>query len=194
MRDDAQREKHRQYMRQWRATHPEQCAAYRRKAYARDPQKSLNATRSWKTRNPEKVRDWRIRNKERIAASARRGRVVHRDVLRARVYAWRRQHPERVNDLSRKSRARHPETARAGSQRRRARNRGASGKWREGDIHQLLIAQFGLCALCGKPLGPDFHRDHITPLAKGGSNWPSNIQLTHGHCNQMKGARCVASV
>jgi 5-methylcytosine-specific restriction endonuclease McrA len=32
----------------------------------------------------------------------------------------------------------------------------------------------------------DFHRDHKTPLTRGGTNWPSNIQLLCRKCNVKK--------
>lgn len=32
------------------------------------------------------------------------------------------------------------------------------------------------------------HVDHIKALARGGSNWPSNLQLTCGPCNNRKRA------
>lgn len=46
----------------------------------------------------------------------------------------------------------------------------------------------GICALCGKAVDiADASRDHIVPRSRGGSNARDNIQLTHKHCNNLKG-------
>lgn len=45
----------------------------------------------------------------------------------------------------------------------------------------------GKCAICGKPV--KFKKmtvDHKTPLAKGGTNELSNLQLAHLKCNRAK--------
>ena len=48
------------------------------------------------------------------------------------------------------------------------------------------------CPLCGGTVEPeDLHLDHIRPWSKGGSDFPSNLQVTHGLCNIRKGARYV---
>lgn len=52
------------------------------------------------------------------------------------------------------------------------------------------------CALCAQPVDPalrfpDLMRgslDHIVPLAKGGTNDETNLQLSHLLCNLRKGA------
>lgn len=72
---------------------------------------------------------------------------------------------------------------------RRARVRGAIGKISAEDVTAIHKAQRGRCAICSVKLTPTFHRDHITPLALGGSNRRNNIQLTCGPCNMAKGAR-----
>ncbi len=53
------------------------------------------------------------------------------------------------------------------------------------------------CALCGQPIdyaaqypSPlSFVVDHITPLARGGSDTRSNVQPAHAECNARKGPR-----
>ena len=54
----------------------------------------------------------------------------------------------------------------------------------------LLDAQSHRCAICQGPLGlHDSHIDHIVPLASGGSDDYTNLQLTHMNCNLRKGTR-----
>jgi 5-methylcytosine-specific restriction endonuclease McrA len=55
--------------------------------------------------------------------------------------------------------------------------------------------QRGRCAYfmhCKNRLGNDFHCDHITPLVLGGTNYPSNLQLTCPTCNLRKGTKPAA--
>lgn len=42
------------------------------------------------------------------------------------------------------------------------------------------------CAFCGEPAE---HLDHITPLARGGTDRPTNLQPLCADCNQRKGDR-----
>ena len=55
-------------------------------------------------------------------------------------------------------------------------------------LQEMYVNQGGICPLCGKlmELG-EYEVDHIVPLALGGGNESSNIQLTHGRCNRKKG-------
>lgn len=86
--------------------------------------------------------------------------------------------------------SRHPGVSRAHQANRRARVRGAGGRFTAADIAAILIAQKGRCALCRKKFGKTrFHRDHIISLADGGSNGRRNIQLLCEPCNLAKGAR-----
>lgn len=74
----------------------------------------------------------------------------------------------------------------AANHARRAKLRGAAGKFTRQDIERIFQAQKGRCAWCHCPLGSKFHRDHRIPLAKGGSNDPGNIELLCAVCNIRK--------
>ena len=63
---------------------------------------------------------------------------------------------------------------------------------------RLLLAQRGVCGICGDPIRYDdladvqvarlFIGDHIVPLSRGGGNHLANLQAAHGHCNESKGS------
>lgn len=69
---------------------------------------------------------------------------------------------------------------------RRARQLEAEGAFTEAEVRELFFKQRGRCIYCSAKLGDDFHRDHVTSLSKGGSNWISNIQLLCPGCNAKK--------
>lgn len=74
---------------------------------------------------------------------------------------------------------------------RRARKRLVGGRHSPQDIIALFQKQKGICAACPSNLSPKYHVDHILAIARGGSNWPSNLQLLCPPCNQSKGARTM---
>jgi 5-methylcytosine-specific restriction endonuclease McrA len=45
------------------------------------------------------------------------------------------------------------------------------------DIKALLISQGGLCNACKCDISTSYHVDHVIALARGGTNWPDNLQL-----------------
>lgn len=64
------------------------------------------------------------------------------------------------------------------------------GKHTKADVEALFRKQRGLCVYCNAPLYLDgFHRDHIVPVAQGGTNGIENIQLTCPPCNLSKGSK-----
>ena len=75
---------------------------------------------------------------------------------------------------------------------RRARKRNAPGCWSADDIFALLEKQDGQCPGCGAEIDfAPFEIDHIMPLARGGSNWPHNLQLLCPTCNRAKGNKTM---
>ena len=70
---------------------------------------------------------------------------------------------------------------------RRARKKGNGGRHTAAQIRGLLVRQRYKCPFCPADLRQGFHADHIMPLALGGSNDISNIQLLCPPCNDSKG-------
>ena len=121
--------------------------------------KYLRRTPAQKKKYRIKQIEWEQKNKERISLASRR-----------RVAVWKTANPENI---------------RVQLQNRRARGFGKLSN----DIQaKLRKAQRGRCAACGsKPKA--FHLDHIIPLALGGRNENSNIQLLCADCNLSKGRK-----
>lgn len=72
---------------------------------------------------------------------------------------------------------------------RRARLRRSEGTFTPQQVSELLAKQRGRCAWCRSSLKNGFHRDHKMPLALGGSNDISNIELLCATCNLAKSAK-----
>lgn len=72
--------------------------------------------------------------------------------------------------------------------RRRAKLVASSGHFTPEDLVKIHKLQKGKCAnpLCRVKLGRKFHMDHIMPLALGGSNARTNIQILCPGCNLRK--------
>lgn len=68
--------------------------------------------------------------------------------------------------------------------RRRARKASAPGKLLASDVTALKNILGEKCLACGKA---EMTLDHIKPLAKGGSNGPTNLQPLCRSCNSSKG-------
>lgn len=97
---------------------------------------------------------------------------------------WREKNHEAENAQRREN----PEKYRIHTHNRRALLK-SLGKLTPGISNKLFKLQRGKCACCKKSLGTDYHMDHIIPLALGGSNTDSNIQLLRANCNKQKGAK-----
>jgi 5-methylcytosine-specific restriction endonuclease McrA len=145
----------------WVAANRNHLSQYRRDRYQRSAEERRRYSREWYAANTERARAARV---SWIKENAEKNRSYKR--------AWARRNKEylRLKD------------------RKRRRLIGAD-RLSRGILERLQKLQRGKCACCGRPLGRDFHLDHIVPLALGGRNIDANVQLLRARCNQQKGAK-----
>lgn len=138
--------------------------AYDRRRYQDNPKTRLGANQ-WRVKNPEKARDY--------------------------AKQWAEDNAEKVDESRKKWAANNPEAVRSNSRARRARRCGAEGFHKANEIAAILKRQKHKCAECGVSVRDkgSAEVDHIMPLALGGSNWPSNLQILCVKCNRKKGAK-----
>lgn len=118
-----------------------------------------------------------IRNRACVECSINRSRKYRADA-----------HPEERNRKWREYYSKKSDIVKSIMARRRARKASAEGSWVESDILRIFVAQKGKCAspVCRIDIKKSYHIDHIMPLARGGSNWPKNLQLLCPRCNIQK--------
>lgn len=159
-----QSEEQRIYMKEYRARNRAKIRAKERLYWAANKDK-------------KKAKDARsyAKNRKRRQAWQARYSAAHRREAIERVARWRKLNREKCNTIS---------------ANRRAREAKAEGYHTTGEWEQLKI-QYGFkCPRCGRR-EPEIKltRDHIIPLARGGTNYIENIQPLCGKCNCEKWAK-----
>ena len=156
---------HREGAARRRATDPAKDAAIKAESYKRHRDEVIAKVEAYAAANREKVRKcrkaYRERNKEAIAE---------------RMKAWAKANPDK---------------RRVGERRRRAQEAGAEGSHTLAEVKVLEVKQGGKCAApgCQHRLADGYHVDHVVPLARGGSDYISNIALLCPFHNLSKHAR-----
>jgi 5-methylcytosine-specific restriction endonuclease McrA len=169
---------------EFRAKNPEKAPEYDRRYRNKIGEERNRRRREIRTQNLEYVRaQERARNPDRTR---------NRDPEKNRQYArnWRQRYPEKHHQQWQEWKANNPELykecQRKGWRNRRARKALAVGTFTSDDVKEIIEAQKGRCAYCRKNIRRKYHEDHIVPLARGGSNERSNIQVLCPKCNRKK--------
>jgi 5-methylcytosine-specific restriction endonuclease McrA len=161
-----------------RAKHADKIRERRQAKYLTDPEYFLKNGRKWRTDKKEQYEAGRLK---RFLSDPERHLKVRRD--------WYQRNAEERRKYALEYQKNNPDTIRANQHKRRARKLAAEGMFTAEDVKSLFAAQGGKCSYCFVKLGKKYHVDHIMPLARGGSNWPENLQICCGPCNISKGAK-----
>ena len=133
-------------------------------------------------------KEWRKAHPEKTNAISQRWKEKNREALAEYKKRYRSEFPEKHAKNAVEYRKRHTSKIRALSRSYKAKKRAAVGFHSGADIEALELAQDGKCKACAGSFDElGYHVDHIEPLSKGGSNWPSNLQLLCPACNLSKG-------
>jgi hypothetical protein len=172
----------------WRAAHPGRAKAHQERWRKENREKIKAQHKAWRERNREKVRAKYHASKASDEAQNRRAdyRRKNKLAIMRRHKIWRDRNPDKTAAHRKAWRKANPERTRALSNNRRAIKRGADGHYTVADIRRILKLQRHRCAYCPRSLRSGYHVDHIIALAKGGTNWPRNIQCLCPSCNVQK--------
>lgn len=133
---------------------------------------------NYQIENKDRIKAYKANNKDRIASATAQYRASRKELIAKQRAAWK---------------AANPEIHAAHSRNRRARLSSAEGRHTASDVLAIFERQRGLCASCNIKLlksgANKYHVDHIIPLVRGGSNWPSNLQCLCPTCNLSKHAK-----
>lgn len=163
----------------WRKNNLEKARELGRKRYADNAEEMRARQRKYKAENKEILR------KRRISEYA----AKRSEILEA-AKKYREDNRERLNAQQRARRESNPEKCRESAMRRRARKHGGTEHYTASQLRSLWESVQHKCACCSAPITTKTrHIDHITPLARGGSNAIRNIQFLCRHCNVSKNAR-----
>jgi len=183
----------------WVAANPEKVKATYEKWRDNNPAKVKAGTAAYRATNKDKLTARRIANKDKINAAHTVWRAANPDAVKAmqaayyaankeRFSKYQADHKEKIQAYKALYYAENPEKFRIYSLNRRASKK-ATGKLSTGLAKKLYGLQQGKCPCCKQPLGDDYHLDHVIPLARGGVNADSNMQLLRAVCNMNKSAK-----
>jgi 5-methylcytosine-specific restriction endonuclease McrA len=173
--------------------HAKHQARVGRNWYERHKEERIRKTRENKKANPEVDKRYRtsLKGKEahRRTDAKPEKKIKHREYMRVRMRTygpeWRAANPEKA-----KAKVRRAEL------RRKARHANAPGTVTEDQLQARIDFYGRRCYLCGcdwDALDP-FDRviDHVIPLSRGGTGWPSNLRPACRLCNARKWANPLA--
>jgi 5-methylcytosine-specific restriction endonuclease McrA len=138
----------------------------------------------------ERAAVWNRENRDRINENRKIAYHENLEESRAKAREQYAKNPESAKRTVQKWRKENPDAARNLWRNSRALRRGADGKHTKEDVSRMLVRQNHKCNACKISLtDTGFHVDHITPVSKGGSNWPWNLQILCPTCNTSKNAK-----
>lgn len=151
-------------------------SAHNKEYYKANKEKHLSVSKAWAEKNRERSR--LIKKKWTDANKAKQRECIDK---------WKNANSERFKEKRKEWAKNNKDVLRIHCLNRRRKI--AGGKLSKTIVDDLMLKQKGRCPACRELLNNDYHLDHIMPIALGGKNEDSNIQLLHGMCNMKKNAK-----
>ena len=175
----------------WNAANRERVAATNAAWHAANRERVAETNAAWRAANRERKAAtdaaWYAANRERRAATVAAWQAANRERMVATGAAWYAANRERAAATMAAWKKANPEKVAAHKQRRRARKANAAGTFTSEQWSARLAYHENKCVYCGSR--EDLQIEHQIPLARGGTNWPSNLVPACGTCNRSKGTR-----
>lgn len=158
-----------------------------------DPEKAQAISRAYRAANPEKVRAtnkaYRVANSGKMREYSKAWVKANPEKVKAQQKAYRAANPEKIKVRKKAWRTANLDKDRAAQHQRRARVFSAEGSYTIAEWEAKLVLYKGRCHWCGKKIKGVTHADHVIPLARGGTNYISNLVPSCAPCNLSKHAR-----
>ena len=164
-----------------------------------DPQKNKEWCINWRNNNKEYVKEFNraymqfrraedptLNEMSRLQIAAKREDTQYKENELRNGRLRYAANPERFREKSRLYAKSNPEVAATHARNRRSRLRNCDGTHTHNDVLSILTRQNFKCVECGIDIRTDYEMDHIVPISRGGSNWPSNLQGLCPTCNRQK--------
>lgn len=185
------------YMAVYRAKNKEQIAtqkaeydkAYREKNKEKIRAKQYEYKSARRKELAQKSKEWQEKNPERYRQRLKEYYKENREKILRYQQQYAQDNKESVGKRKKAWISSKPGLVRIYSHNRRAKTRANGGTLSKDLAERLYGRQKGKCRCCGKPLGKDYHIDHIIPIVQGGANTDENCQLLRKTCNLKKGAK-----
>ncbi|KKK50203.1 hypothetical protein LCGC14_3127360 [marine sediment metagenome] len=167
----------------------------------RDPVAAWEYNTLWRAENADQIKvkqkQYREANVDILRAKGRQYRVEHREERSRYAYKWRKGNREAFKAYHtvwrHKQKRENPFLWAFKIMLINARRKHAGGHCSPEQWLARVIMHGWSCFYCGKPLtGQTLTADHLIPLIKGGSNWPSNLVPACKPCNSSKHSKTLS--
>ena len=172
----------------WAEENSEQERVRKRAQYFTNRDAVLARSKHFAVQNPDKVRKYKSKHAASLKAKERRAKWVaqNRESIRLYLAQYNRDNADRLKEQKRAYQKSNPDVCRTSNRNRRARVVSAEGSHTTKDVRLINKRQGFRCVYCGTATFEEYHVDHIVALARGGSNYPDNLQITCPRCNRRK--------
>ena len=186
-------EKHKVNVASWTKANPDKVKASKEAYRAANHNKLRVRDAAYRAANLEKIKAYgaayRAANPEKEKARHAAWEKANPDKVKMKTLAWHTANPDKARASSTAWKKANPKAGRIHDQNRNARKRENGGVLSKDLSAKLFKLQKGKCACCKQPLGENYHLDHVMPIALGGPNVDSNMQLLRQRCNNQKHAK-----